>query len=94
VQRCFGGRFGAVERGAAADLVVLDYRPPTPLVAENVAGHLVFGMRSADVDTVIVNGRVVLQDRRFPFDTEPLYRQAREAARKLWRNMDALGGQP
>jgi putative selenium metabolism protein SsnA len=91
VQRCFGGSFGAVEPGAVADLVVLDYRPPTPLVAENVAMHLVFGMRSADVDTVIVNGRIVLEGGRFPFDTEPVYRQAREAARKLWRNMDALG---
>lgn len=92
VQRCFGGRFGSVEPGAAADLVVLDYRPPTPLVAENVAGHLVFGMRSADVQSVIVGGRLVLEDRRFPFDPQPLLRQAREAARKLWRAMDALEG--
>lgn len=92
VQRCFGSRFGAVEPGAVADLVVLDYRPPTPLVPENVAGHLVFGMRSADVETVIVGGRLVLEDRRFPFDTEPPLRQAREAARKLWRAMDALEG--
>jgi putative selenium metabolism protein SsnA len=94
VQRCFGGRFGSVERGAVADLVVLDYRPPTPLVAENVAGHLVFGMRSADVESVLVNGHFVLEGRRFPFDTEPIFRQARDAARKLWRNMDALGSVP
>ncbi len=73
-----------------ADLAVLDYRPPTPLVAENVAGHLVFGISSADVETVIVNGRVVMEGRRFPFDTEPVLRQTREAARKLWANMDAL----
>ena len=92
MQRCFGGRFGSVEPGAAADLVVLDYRPPTPLVAENLAGHLVFGMRSADVDTVIVNGTIIMNDRRFPFDTEPVFAHAREAARKLWRNMDGSGG--
>ena len=92
VQRYFGGRFGSVEQGAAADLVVLDYRPPTPLVAENVAGHLVFGMRSADVVSVIVNGNFILEGRRFAFDEEPVLHQAREAAGKLWRNMDALGG--
>lgn len=90
-RRCFGGTFGTVEPGAVADLVVLDYRPPTPLVAENLAGHLVFGMRSADVESVIVNGTFVYEGRRFPFDTEPVLGQAREAARKLWRNMDALG---
>ncbi len=93
-QRSFGGRFGSVEPGAAADLVVLDYRPPTPLVAENVAGHLVFGMRSADVESVMVAGSFILEGRRFPFDTEPVYRRSREAAAKLWRNMDELGGKP
>ncbi|HSV91682.1 MAG TPA: putative aminohydrolase SsnA [Desulfobacterales bacterium] len=90
VQRCFGGTFGSIEPGAVADLAVLDYRPPTPLVDENVAGHLAYGISSADVETVIVNGRVVLENRRFPFDTEPVLRQARDAARKLWANMDAL----
>ena len=90
VQGCFGGNFGTIEPGAAADLVVLDYRPPTPLVAENVAGHLAFGMSSADVDTVIVGGNCIMQERRFTWDIEPVYAQARDAARKLWANMDAL----
>jgi putative selenium metabolism protein SsnA len=90
VQRCFGGRFGTVQPGAVADLLVLDYRPPTPLVAENVAGHLVFGMRSADVESVIVGGRLVMENRRFPFDVAPVLERSREAARNLWRNMDAL----
>jgi cytosine/adenosine deaminase-related metal-dependent hydrolase len=90
VQRCFGGTFGSIEPGVVADLAVLDYRPPTPLVDGNVAGHLAYGMSSADVETVIVNGRVVLENRRFPWDIEPVYAQARDAARKLWANMDAL----
>jgi putative selenium metabolism protein SsnA len=90
VQRCFGGTYGTIEPGATADLVVLDYRPPTPLVAENVAGHLAFGMSSADVETVIVGGTFIMQERRFPWDTGPVYAQARDAARKLWANMDAL----
>ncbi len=90
VRGCFGATFGTIEPGAAADLVALDYRPPTPLVAENVAGHLAFGMSSADVETVIVGGRIVMEERRFPWDIGPVYAQAREAARKLWANMDAL----
>jgi cytosine/adenosine deaminase-related metal-dependent hydrolase len=90
VQRCFDGTFGTIEPGAAADLVVLDYRVPTPLVAENAAGHLAFGMSSADVETVIVGGRIIMEERRFAWDTVPVYAQARDAARKLWANMDAL----
>jgi cytosine/adenosine deaminase-related metal-dependent hydrolase len=73
-----------------ADLAVLAYRPPTPLVAENVAGHLAYGISSADVETVIVGGTVIMKERRFAWDIEPVYAQTREAARKLWANMDAL----
>lgn len=90
LSQCFGERFGRVEQGFKADLVVLDYDPPTPLVAENVAGHLVFGMGSASVDTVIVNGKIVLENRRFPWDTQPVLAEARRQAERLWKAMDRL----
>jgi putative selenium metabolism protein SsnA len=90
VARSFGGRFGRVEQGSAADLVVLDYAAPTPLVAANVAGHFVFGMASSHVQTVIVNGAVVMEDRRFPWDTGPALADARAQAARLWERMDNL----
>jgi hypothetical protein len=40
----FGLPFGKLDAGAPADLVVLDYRPPTPLTTANVGGHLLFGI--------------------------------------------------
>lgn len=88
--RQFGARFGRIEAGCRADLVVFDYLSPTPLVGENVAGHLVWGLGAADVRTVIVDGRIVYEDRKFPFDPEPIYREARSAARRLWERMDRL----
>ena len=89
LERNFGLRFGRIEKGYQADLVVYDYQPPTPLVAENLAGHMVFGMGSDSVKTVIINGKVVYRDRQFPFDTDSIYRKARSAARRLWDNMDS-----
>jgi putative selenium metabolism protein SsnA len=87
---CFGERFGRVEEGFKADLAILDYDPPTPLVAENLAGHLLFGMASASVDTVIVNGRIVMENRRFPWDTGSVLAEARRQAARLWKEMDRL----
>jgi putative selenium metabolism protein SsnA len=87
---CFGERFGRIEEGFKADLAILDYDPPTPLAAENLAGHLVFGMGSASVDTVIVNGRMVMENRRFTWDTEPVFAEARRQAARLWKEMDRL----
>ncbi len=90
LERYFGGSFGRIEAGSAADLVVYDYRNPTPLVSENIAGHFAFGLSSSSVKTVIVNGVVVYEDRQFPFDLTPLYEKANKAARSLWKRMDEL----
>ena len=88
LHRGFGESFGRVEKGYKADLLILDYDCPTPLVRENVAGHAIFGMGSRDVDTVIVNGRVVMESRSFRWDTAVVYTDAQAAARALWQKMD------
>lgn len=99
LERAFGGdrktenapRFGRIEPGYQADITILDYRPPTPLVAENVGGHVIFGMSSRDVNTVIVNGNVVMENRRFSWDVDAAFAEAQPAARRLWSTMDRLG---
>ena len=53
---CGACALGELRPGAAADMVLLDYDPPTPLDAETVAGHLVFGMSQAPVATTIAAG--------------------------------------
>jgi cytosine/adenosine deaminase-related metal-dependent hydrolase len=47
-------------------------------------------MGSRDVNTVIVNGRIVMENRTFPWDVAPVYAEARAAARSLWKKMDKL----
>jgi putative selenium metabolism protein SsnA len=87
VSRHFGAPMGTLEAGAVADLVMLDYRSPTPLVAANIAGHVAFAMGSADVNTVVIDGEVVYDDRRFPFDVDAVYAEARRIAAELWKRM-------
>jgi putative selenium metabolism protein SsnA len=90
LHRSFGESFGRVEKGYKADLVILDYDSPTPLVRENVAGHALFGMGSRDVNTVIVNGKIVMENRTFPWDAAPVYAEAQAAAQAMWKRMDSL----
>jgi cytosine/adenosine deaminase-related metal-dependent hydrolase len=78
--------FGALSPGSAADLIVLDYGSPTPLTAENLPWHFTFGMTSASVESVMVNGRFVLRDRRHGLDDE-VYQKARQASEKLWARL-------
>ena len=81
----FGQSFGVLTPGAPADLVVLDYRPPTPLHSGNLAGHLLFGIDRSHVRSVMVAGRFVVRDRRLvTVDAGEVFTRAREAAPRLW----------
>jgi cytosine/adenosine deaminase-related metal-dependent hydrolase len=87
----FGLPFGALQVGGPADLVVFDYHPPTELHADNLAGHLLFGLDRSHVASVLVAGRVVLRDRRLTgVDERAVAARARQAAKDLWERMQAL----
>lgn len=83
----FGGDLGSLDVGSIADLTVLDYGSPTPITAENLAWHFAFGITSASVESVMVNGKFVIRDRGFPFDSQEFYLQARAACEKLWARL-------
>ncbi|MFA6508189.1 MAG: putative aminohydrolase SsnA [Treponemataceae bacterium] len=80
--------FGKVEVGAAADLVLWDYESPTPLVGDNVAGHLAFGLSSRSVGSVMVAGRFAVRDKKALFDAEKIGAKGREQASRLWKRME------
>jgi putative selenium metabolism protein SsnA len=61
--RCLGVKLGVLEAGAAADLVLTDYRPATPLGPENLASHFLFAMGSEFVRSVMIGGRWCLRER-------------------------------
>jgi putative selenium metabolism protein SsnA len=91
VSELFGEKFGTLAKGSVADLVVLDYVPPTPLAAENLAGHFLFGMQSSMVESVMIAGKWVLKNRVVVgVDLPSLYEKARKAAQKLWRRMETI----
>ena len=81
----FGKPLGALEPGYLADVVVIDYDPATPLHADNLWGHLMFGLPAAPVRLAVVNGRVRMRDGAvLGVDEEDVARKSRELARGLW----------
>ncbi|HEU68377.1 MAG TPA: putative aminohydrolase SsnA [Candidatus Acetothermia bacterium] len=83
----FGVPFGKLTPGCAADLVVWDYDPPTPLDAGNLLSHLLFGSISEGLQpwAVIVAGAVRLREGRIlGLDETEVLAAARDAAGRLW----------
>ena len=84
-ERVSGQKVGRLAPGYAADLVIYDYYPPTPLTAENLWGHILFGLADAPVHTVIINGKTVLENYRMTeIDEDEIAAKSREVAKRVW----------
>jgi putative selenium metabolism protein SsnA len=83
-----GAQFGLLAKGAPADLILVDYDPPTPLSADNLPWHVIFGIDGSRVDTTIVDGQVLMRHRKLlTLDEAEIMAKARELAGKLWRRV-------
>ena len=82
----WGFPIGTLEEGAAADVILVDYHPPTPLDNSTVLGHLVFGLSQATVDTTICGGRILMEGKRLQIDVDEagLAARSRTLAGALW----------
>jgi len=85
---------GSLEKGKKADLVLLRPDLPTPLTPSSVYGHLVNTLGGGDVDTVLVDGQVLLErGRPTKLDPARAYGVCREAAEALWVKLSAASSQ-
>jgi putative selenium metabolism protein SsnA len=82
---------GELSPGAAADVVLLDYRPYTPITAGNLPWHLIFGVDGTHVTATICAGRVLMRDRALlTLDEEAIAAEARAYAPRLWSRFAEL----
>jgi 5-methylthioadenosine/S-adenosylhomocysteine deaminase len=60
-----GDAIGSLEVGKRADIILLDIDKPHLVPFHNIPGLLAYSALGADVDTVLVDGRVLLRRRQF-----------------------------
>ena len=86
-ERIWGLPLGRLREGAPADVILVDYDPPTPLDAGSVLGHIVYGVSQSIVDTTIVAGRVLMENKvlKLDIDEERAAARSRELAAALWQ---------
>ncbi len=79
---------GELREGAAADLVLADYHPTTPLTAGNLPWHLLFGLEASAITATVCAGRVLMRERRLlTLDEEAITARSRELAAQVWRRV-------
>jgi 5-methylthioadenosine/S-adenosylhomocysteine deaminase len=86
---------GSIETGKRADLVVVDLEGLHQTPRYNVYSHLVYATKGADVRTVIIEGRVVMRDRRLLTLDEPSIKiRARRLRERVSRSLALLNAGP
>jgi len=85
-------QIGSIEPGKRADLILI--RPsilPTPLTTSSVVGHLINTVDGDDVETVIVDGKTIVKEKKLlTFDENKSQHIAQTAAAKLWDRLETV----
>jgi 5-methylthioadenosine/S-adenosylhomocysteine deaminase len=79
---------GSIEAGKKADIIIIGLNEPhlTPLYCEY--SHLVYAMSGADVDTVLINGKIVMENRKLlTINEEEVMQKVREIAVKVKQSL-------
>jgi 5-methylthioadenosine/S-adenosylhomocysteine deaminase len=75
---------GSLEVGKKADVLLVDLNTPRAMPVHRASSALVYNASGGDVDTVIVDGQILMRDKRMLFvDEEALLAEARSACARL-----------
>jgi 5-methylthioadenosine/S-adenosylhomocysteine deaminase len=79
-----GDKIGSIEKGKIADIVTINLKKPHLTPMYDVYSHIVYAAMASDVDTVMVNGKVVVNNSKFcNGDEEKILAKAKEWEGKI-----------
>jgi putative selenium metabolism protein SsnA len=89
ISQFFGRSFGTIVKNSPADLIVLDYNAPTPIIHQNILSHFLFGINSTMVQHVMTDGHwIVWNHQLVEIDEYAVMEKAQKVAAKLWKKMN------
>ncbi len=75
---------GSIEEGKKADVVCMDAKTPNLIPLHNIISHLVYAASGYNVNSVIINGKMIYHERKFlSIDEEKVYEEAEKAKEDL-----------
>ncbi|MEM3736410.1 MAG: amidohydrolase [Candidatus Bathyarchaeia archaeon] len=87
---CWENEIGSIEAGKKADLVIINFEKPHLCPLYNEFSHLVYATKSADVETVIINGKIVMENRRpTTLNVEKIMKMVEKAKNRLLEKLQA-----
>ena len=76
---------GTLVPGAFADLIFVNFHPSTPITPSNLPWQILFGFHESMVTATIVNGKVLMYERRLlTLDEAEISARSTELAARVW----------
>jgi len=78
------GKLGVIKEGALADIIILDLYEPQFFPTNNLLSSLVYSAKGSEVETVFINGRMVMDERQIlTLNTSKVYSECEKIAIRL-----------
>jgi 5-methylthioadenosine/S-adenosylhomocysteine deaminase len=82
-------QIGSLEAGKKADLILVDRTAPHATPMYNVYSQLVYALKATDVRTVVIGGKVVMEDRRMlTLDEAAILVKANEYKKQIEKSLE------
>ncbi|MGC8895228.1 MAG: amidohydrolase [Candidatus Bathyarchaeia archaeon] len=87
---CWDNEIGSIVAGKRADLTIINMNKPHLCPLYNEASHLVYAAKASDVETVIINGKLIMENRTLnTLNVEKVMALAEKAKENLLRKLSA-----
>ncbi|HPF43846.1 MAG TPA: amidohydrolase [Syntrophomonadaceae bacterium] len=81
-------QIGKLQKGFKADMTILNLHAAHQIPRYDITANLVYSGQASDVETVIINGRIIMENRQFiTLDQEEIMRQAQRIAARLMKEV-------
>ena len=79
---------GSIETGKRADVILIRLNQPHAVPMYNVYSQLVYALKGSDVSDVMVNGRVIVRDKKITsIDPGPVMAKAAEYQERVKKSL-------
>ncbi|MEM1717379.1 MAG: amidohydrolase [Candidatus Bathyarchaeia archaeon] len=80
----WGDQIGTIEIGKKADIIIIDFQRPHLKPLYNETSHLVYAAKASDVETTIINGQIIMENREIrTVNVKWVIEEAEKAREKL-----------
>lgn len=78
------GKIGTIKEGALADIILLDLNVPEFIPENNLISALCYSVNGSEVKTVIINGQIIMEDKKLlTIDEDKVYQECIKIAKRI-----------